>query len=273
MTKSSPSRRIRPRSTIASSRTHAATRSMSGSSLQTEPESTPVGPRLAFAAAYAVLGAALLWSRLVHLGHSFWTDEILMVTEYVREGPREILAGPDLTHELMAVLAWATSNVAGESEIAFRLWSVVPFVAGVTIVTAWLHSRLDPLSGVLFLFLSTVSPLLLDITRQARGYGLAFAAMSILVVAALEASRTARTSAIVTMCVAGVVGTWTCPSSGLPSRRPALLFSSCERFDVGPSPASSSPERRSSGGTRLTSARFAPRQRSRTACRSASHGS
>ena len=36
---------------------------------------------------YVVLGAALLWSRLLWLGHSFWTDEIIMVRSYVRGGP------------------------------------------------------------------------------------------------------------------------------------------------------------------------------------------
>ena len=47
------------------------------------------------------------------------------------------------------------------------------------------------LSGT-FLLLATASPLLLDISRMARGYGLAFLAMSVLVVAALEAESTGR---------------------------------------------------------------------------------
>ncbi|HVD06523.1 MAG TPA: hypothetical protein VNB89_10910, partial [Gemmatimonadaceae bacterium] len=162
-----------------------------------------------------MLGVALVWSRLFDLGHSFWTDEILMISGFVREGPHEILAGPGLSHELMALLTWATGTVTGESEIAFRLWSAVPFVAGVVVVTAWLHRRLGALSGVLFLFLSVVSPLLLDVTRQARGYGLAVLAMSVLVVAALEAHQTGRTWAVVAMCAAGVVGTWTLPQVGI----------------------------------------------------------
>ncbi len=162
-------------------------------------------------AAYTVLGALLLLTRFVWLGHSFWFDELYFVEHFVREGPGEILAGPYLSHELMAIVCWATSSIAGESETAFRMWSVVPFVAGVTVVTAWLHSRVDALTGLLFLFLATVSPLLLDITRQARGYGLAFLAMSIVVVAALEATRDGRTAAVVAMCAAGVVGTWTLP--------------------------------------------------------------
>ena len=120
-----------------------------------------------------------------------------MVRGYVRGGLDEILTGSGLNHQLMALLAWAMSSVTGESEVAFRLLSVVPFVAGVVLVTAWLHRRHGALSGVLFLFLATVSPLLLDITRQARGYGLAFMAMCVVIVAALEASRTGRTWLVV----------------------------------------------------------------------------
>ena len=167
--------------------------------------------RVAVVIAYVGLGAALLWSRLVDLGHSFWNDEILMVEGYVRAGPRHILAGPDLNHELVALLAWMTRALVGESEIAFRLLSAVPFVAAVVVVAVWLHRRVGPLSAILFVFLATVSPLLLDITRQARGYGLAFLAMSLVVVAALEALRTGSSWAVVAMCAAGVLGAWTLP--------------------------------------------------------------
>jgi hypothetical protein len=162
-------------------------------------------------ATYAVLGVILLWSRLADLGKSFWFDESFFVTHFVRAGPREIVTGPALSHELYGLLAWATGQLVGESEIAYRLLSAVPFVAGVVLVTAWLHRRLGAGSGLLYLFLATVSPLLLDITRQARGYGLAYLAMSIVVVAALEADRTRRTLPVAVMCVAGVLGAWTLP--------------------------------------------------------------
>jgi hypothetical protein len=158
-----------------------------------------------------VLGVALLWSRLAHLGHSFWTDEILMVQGFVRQGAGKILTGSSINHELMALLSWAVSSAIGESEVVLRLLSVLPFVAGVVLVTAWLHVRLGALSGVLFLFLATVSPLLLDITRQARGYGLAFLAMAVVVVAALEALDSGRTLAVAALCVGGVLGAWTIP--------------------------------------------------------------
>jgi hypothetical protein len=178
---------------------------MSGASVRRRRE------LLVVAAVYAVLGAVLLWSRLLWLGHSFWTDEIGMVSGYVRGGPDVIFTGSALNHQLMALLTWVISSFIGESEIAFRLLSALPFVAGVALMTAWLHRRHDALSGVLFLLLATVSPLLLDITRQARGYGLAFMAMCVVLIAALEAMRTGRTWLIVAMCAAGVVGSWTLP--------------------------------------------------------------
>ncbi len=186
---------------------------MSGSSHQ--PERHRRVATLALVAAYSVLGAALLWSRLYSLGHSFWTDEILMISAYVREGPGEILVGAELSHKLLALSTWATRAAIGESEVAFRLWSAVPFVAGVVVVTAWLHKRVSALSGVLFLFLCLVAPLLLDITRQARGYGLAFLAMGIIVVGALDAHRTGRTWAVIAMCASGVLGAWTLPQVGI----------------------------------------------------------
>jgi hypothetical protein len=171
--------------------------------------------RVAVVVSYGVVGTALLWSRLFHLGHSFWTDEILMVERFVRPGLREILTGSGLTHQLMAVLCWIAANTVGESEITFRLFSAVPFVAAVFLVAAWLHVRLGALSGILYLFLATVSPLLLDISRQARGYGLAYFGMSVMVVAAIEALRTGRLWAVCLMWAGGIVGALTLPQVGI----------------------------------------------------------
>jgi len=169
------------------------------------------------AAGYIILGSILCWSRFAGLNHGYASDELMAVRNYVTAGPHEILVGHYVpnNHELFSLLGWATTSIVGESAVALRLWSVVPFVLGVIIVTAWLHVRLGALSGLLFLFFATVSPLLLDITRQARGYGLAFLAMGVLVVAALEAARSPRAWTIVAFCSAGVVGTWTLPHFGI----------------------------------------------------------
>jgi hypothetical protein len=167
--------------------------------------------RVLIGLSYLVLGATLVFSRLVGLDKSYWFDEVVTVTDFVRAGPRHIIAGSGISHELYSLLAWATASTIGESEAALRMWSAVPFIAGAAVVTIWLHRRLSPIAGLLFLFLATTSPLLLDISRQARGYGLAFFAMSLLVVGALEATQSARNAAIAAMLVGGVVGSWTLP--------------------------------------------------------------
>jgi hypothetical protein len=165
-------------------------------------------------AAYAILGSILAWSRLAGLDNwGYCCDEIATVVSSVRAGPETILTGtytPN-NHELYSLLGWATSSIFGESEIALRLGAALPFIAGVVVVTAWLHVRVSPLAAVLFLAFATLSPLLVDITRLARGYGLAFLAMSVMTVAALEAVRSGATWTVPTFWVAGLVGTWTLP--------------------------------------------------------------
>jgi hypothetical protein len=177
----------------------------------------PGPPGLASAIAYAVLGTVLVVTRLVGLDRGLWHDEIYTVRYFVREGPQEILAGfyaPN-NHELFSLLAWATTSVLGESEIALRAWSVFPFLAGAALVTAWLHIRVGALTAVLYLFFVTVSPLLLDLSRTARGYGLAFLAMSVLLVAAFEAERSGSGWALSGVFVAGFVGMATLPNFGV----------------------------------------------------------
>ena len=178
-------------------------------------ELTPAAQRVAAGAAYGLLAVTLVSTRLIGLDSSLWHDEVVAVVEFIRAGPGEILAGPDLSHELFGILAWATTSAVGESEVALRFWSVVPFLLGVAVVTVWLHARLGALAGILFLFFATASPLLLDISRQARGYGLAFLAMGVLLVAALEASRTSGGWYLAGFCVAGIVGTCTLPQFGI----------------------------------------------------------
>jgi hypothetical protein len=164
--------------------------------------------------AYALFGGLLLVTRLYGLDRSYASDELMTVRRYIRAGPGEILAGAYIpnNHELFSLLGWLTTTLVGESAVALRLWSAVPFILGVLIVTAWLHARMNALAGVLFLFLATAAPLLLDITRQARGYGLAFLASVVLTLTALEAIRSPQTALVVSFCAAGIAGTWTLPN-------------------------------------------------------------
>lgn len=162
---------------------------------------------------FGVLGAALVWSRLAPLDQSLWWDEIYTVVHYVRPGPEEIFLGDYVpnNHMLFSALTWLTSSILGESEIVYRLWSVVPFLAGVALGTAWLRCRHGTLAAALYLFLAAQSPVLLELSPQARGYGLAFLAMSVLVVAGSEAYGSDRRLPVAAFCAAGIVGTWTLP--------------------------------------------------------------
>jgi hypothetical protein len=171
--------------------------------------------RIAAIAAYSALGVTLVASRAIGLDHGFWTDEIVTARDVVRGGPRAIFAGKAVNHELFSLLAWATTSLAGNSEAVYRIWSVVPFVVGVAVGSAWVHIRVSPLAGILFAYLATLSPLLLDISRGARGYGIAFLAMTVMIAAALDARRTGRNMALAAMCAAGTVGTLTLPQFGL----------------------------------------------------------
>ena len=177
-------------------------------------------------AGYAIFGAILVSTRTVGLGRSYWHDEILTVVDYVRGGPRVILTGPYLpnNHELFSLLGWATHELGGNSEAALRLWSVVPFLLGVAVVTVWLHIRVGALAAILFLFVTAASPLLLDITRQARGYGLAWLAMSVVVVSALEVVRGANGWWLAAFFAAGTVGAWTLVNFGTAFLGIAAIF-------------------------------------------------
>jgi hypothetical protein len=163
--------------------------------------------------AYGALGAILSWSHLANLGGGYCCDEIATVVDYIAPGPRTILAGSYVpnNHELYSLIGWWTDEIIGDSPTVLRLWAAIPFLVGVALVTVWVHVRVAAFAGILFLLLATASPLLLDITRQARGYGLAFLAMSVLVIAALEALRSGATGALVAFFVAGLVGSWTLP--------------------------------------------------------------
>jgi hypothetical protein len=166
--------------------------------------------------AFSVLGAGLLWSRLVGLNQSLWHDEIYTVVHYVRPGPREIFGDyvPN-DHMLFNVLTWATSSALGHSEVVYRLWSVLPFLAGVLLVARWLQRLEGLIAAGIYALLVTESPLLLDWSRQARGYGLAFFAMSLLTVAACQALETGARAQLLLVCAAGVIGTWDLPVFGL----------------------------------------------------------
>jgi hypothetical protein len=168
-------------------------------------------------ASYSVIGAALLWSRFASIDQSLWHDEIYTVQHFVVHGPSGSFGRYNTNdHILFSVLAWLTVRLPGLSDSAYRLWSIVPFVAAVVLVTAWLHVRAGSFVAIVFALLCTTSTQLLILSTEARGYGLAFLAMAVMTVTALEALRGMSSAALNGFTTAGVLGCWTLPTFALP---------------------------------------------------------
>lgn len=133
--------------------------------------------RAAQLTALALLGAALLGLRLPGSGRSLWHDEAFTALNYIGGGPAEIwdaAAYVPNNHVLYSLLAWIGTAFGATSELALRLWSVLPGVGGALLLCSYVWRRLDPHCAVALASLIAMSSLHQELTVQARGYGLAF---------------------------------------------------------------------------------------------------
>lgn len=180
------------------------------------------------AVAILVLAALLVaWTRIDGVDSSFWHDEVHSVLTYIRPGPDAILFGDYIpnNHVLFSLLSWATTNLLDDySESAYRLWSTLPALAAVGASGAWLWRRLGPWTAVGFAALVLTSPLHLELARQARGYGLTFLAMALLLIAADRSVLKGGRWNWVAFAAVGVVGTYTLPVFVLPFLGVALAI-------------------------------------------------
>ena len=164
------------------------------------------------------LGAALVVPRIGTINQSLWNDEILTIQRYVSRGPAGIFEHytPN-DHMLFSLLAWLTVWLPHGPDWMSRVWAVVPFIAAVVGVAGWLWIRVGAIVAGAFAAFAVTSPTLLQLTTEARGYGLAFMCMGLLVVSAHEAavSRSPRWAGA--FCVASVLGAWTVPTFVLPA--------------------------------------------------------
>jgi len=153
-----------------------------------------------------VLMLVLVWTRLLYLDASLWHDEIVSITTY--DSLRTLL---DLkaSHVLFQFLAWITAGAIGETAAAYRLWSVAPGIAAVAIGTWWAWRRIGALQGTAFATLAVAAPLQLEVTTQARGYGLALLAATLMLVAADHLTRHPRSRARWAFLGSGLLGIWT----------------------------------------------------------------
>ena len=173
---------------------------------------------------FGVLAAVLLWSRLAGLHLSFWHDEVVTVLRYASQGPNAIFFSeysPN-NHVLFELIAWVTTRLFGETEVVYRLWAVIPALAATAWLTWWMCRRFGHLASATLLLLIALSPLLLDVSRQARGYGLAMLAMTGLITQGDAALTDPESRAIWGFALFGGIGVLTLPVFVLPYTLAAL---------------------------------------------------
>jgi hypothetical protein len=161
----------------------------------------------------ALAGLLLLWSRLLPITNSLWSDEAFTALYYIRPGPAAIFGHyiPN-DHMLFELLSWATTNLIGDSsEAALRFWSVVPAIAAGVIMTWGLWRRLDSWVAAIFAVLAAAAPVYMNLSIEARGYGLAFLAAALMVIATDSLMWKRRRRDLLLFAGSAIAGIWTLP--------------------------------------------------------------
>lgn len=173
---------------------------------------------------FGVLAAVLLWSRLAGLDLAFWHDEVVTVIRYAGPGPGMIYFGDYIpnNHVLFSLLAWMTTSLTSDSEVMFRFWGFVPALVGTGWLSWWLSCRFGLPAGAMVLLLVTVSPVIFQVSREARGYGLAVLAMAGLLIQADSALADPGSAAVWRFLAFGLLGVVTLPVFVLPLVASAL---------------------------------------------------
>ena len=161
-----------------------------------------------------VIAALLLaWTR-IDGDESLWHDEAFTALNFIGPGPTVIVSGDYVPndHIVFNLLTWATTNLLDDhTESSFRLWSTLPALAAIGVLGWWLWRRLSPWTATIFVVLALLSPLHLELARQARGYGIAFLALALLLVSADNAGRNGGRLAWAAFAGVGVVGSYNLP--------------------------------------------------------------
>jgi hypothetical protein len=135
----------------------------------------------------ALAAIVALVTRLLPLTSSLGHDEALTALRYIAPGPMAMFT--DYTpndHLLFGLLTWASMQLLPSTEPVYRLWSVIPALAAIVVSTRWMWRRHGPAAGLVLAVAVTASPLVVERTGQARGYGLALLGMVVALMAAVR---------------------------------------------------------------------------------------
>jgi hypothetical protein len=161
----------------------------------------------------ALAGVLLVWARLLPLTHGLWNDEAYSALNYIVPGPAGVFGTytPN-DHMLFELLTWATARAIGDSsEPVLRLWGIIPAIAAAVVMTWWLWRRLGAWVAAMFSVLAAAGPVYLVLSSQARGYGLAFLAGTVVVIATDAYAWLGRPRDLVLLGAGAIVGIWTLP--------------------------------------------------------------
>jgi hypothetical protein len=160
-----------------------------------------------------VLGLVLVWTRLIRIEESFWHDEVVTVMTFSGQGLGPILFGETVyspnNHVLYNLLSWATTSLLVKTEALYRFWSVVPAIAAIAAGAWWAWRRLGAVVAIAFAALAIAVPMHMELAPQARGYGLALLAATLMLIAADRVTRACSKRPLLGFLGAGLLGIWT----------------------------------------------------------------
>lgn len=170
-------------------------------------------PEFGFRALLVVAGVVLVWTRIAGTASSLANDEAYTFVHYISQGPRGIFTNSYVpnNHILFNLLSWATVGIFGYSEPTLRFWSVAPAVAGWLLIVVWSWQRLGAATAAAAGVLLALSPLHLDLTQDARGYGLIFLASAAAIATGDWAARGRAPQQVWLLGLIGFLGIITMP--------------------------------------------------------------
>lgn len=148
---------------------------------------------------------------------SLWTDEIWSIQHYSSLGPRHVLTTYEEANNHV-LFNLASSLLPGrDSVLPLRARSVsFAAVAGLLVgVGALFLASGRPVAAALAVYLFAGNPEFLDLTLQARGYGLAAVGALLVAAGATRFLETGSRAALASCAVGAVLGTWAVPTFSL----------------------------------------------------------
>jgi hypothetical protein len=165
---------------------------------------------------WAALGLSVLVLSITLMGSLFKSvqhDEAFTILNYILEAPGGLWERyhPN-NHLLFSALAAVLGSAIEPTESVFRLGSVVPAIVSSLLLGVWSYNSVGLPGTLSVVALPAILPIHYLLVSEARGYGLALLASTVLVIAAkAHSDNTSGRRAVVLVSLATLVGALTLP--------------------------------------------------------------